>query len=559
MAGEASREPPRDPSADARRRHRRGRCVGAAIAIAAVACLLRGWRISWGLDGPPGHLGFPDEGLVWVPYIASFIPLSWHSFEQLNLNYPTLYGYAVGMTGAVLHGCGLFTPSAATLTLFHAGREPLLVARFASVAASLAAVALTGIGAARMYSASAALFAASLAAVVPFDVAYAHVASLESLLTALTVLAVLLAYGAARDGSALLAAAAGIAAGAATATKYTGLSLVVVVGAAAAEVGIRERSVAKAGRLLLAGGCGFAVGFSLACPPCVLHADRMMAALRNHWRVNTELYAGLHNAFRTPNVGWHGRPYVYELVASLPFVLGWPLYLLALYGVVVAMRRHELGDRVMLAMLVPYFVVIGRSTVVYPRYLLTILPLLVMLAGRALATMRSKRTRIAVWAVVWIYSAVFAASQVSRMSLRQQDDVAQWIAQSAAARHLPGPVRVGVPLMMLDYFRLSAPLAAAKLRAVDVQDGHWFDQSPEFFVLPEWYAIAIRRDMPDGEAGRDLDRLLSGAAPYDFGARWRSGYLQRAVYTALDPAFAGDLWQGEIGFSVYVRRDASGG
>jgi 4-amino-4-deoxy-L-arabinose transferase-like glycosyltransferase len=84
-----------------------------------------------------------------------------------------------------------------------------------------------------------------------------------------------------------------------------------------------------------------------------------------------------------PSLGWYGRPYLYELVASLPYALGWPLYALALVGVVVALWRHELADRVLLGALIPYFLVIGGSPTTFPRYLMPLFPGLVILAARA--------------------------------------------------------------------------------------------------------------------------------------------------------------------------------
>src|SRR5439155_1333903 len=72
------------------------------------------------------------------------------------------------------------------------------------------------------------------------------------------------------------------------------------------------------------------------------------------------------------------------LGAGLPFGLGWPLAVVALAGVVVALRRHELADRIVLAALLPYFLVIGSSRVTFSRYLLPLFPGLLLLAARAL-------------------------------------------------------------------------------------------------------------------------------------------------------------------------------
>ena len=225
----------------------------------------------------------------------------------------------------------------------------------------------------------------------------------------------------------------------------------------------------------------------------------------------------------------------------------------ALVGLAIAARRRALADRVVLAAVVPYFLVIGRAPVVYPRYLLPLVPPLVLSAARAAAELPWRRARAPVFVTVWLYSFALAASHVARFSLDQQEEVARWIAADAG-RHPARKVVVGAPKMPFDYFRLSAPVSAARLTYVELPDGHWFDDPPAYFVLPEWYEIAIRRDStPGSPEARDLDRLRSGS-DYVAVARWRSWYLQRDLYTALDPAFAGDLWQGEIGFTVYTRK-----
>src|SRR5262249_44278278 len=150
--------------------------------------------------------------------------------------------------------------------------------------------------------------------------------------------------------------------------------------------------------------------------------------------VNWSLYSSFHNTFLTPTVGWYARPYAYQLIASLPFALGWPLYALALGGVAVALRRRELGDRVLLAPMGPYFAMMGYSMLVFPRYLLPLLPPLAILAARAAAIVPARRLGALLVVGVFAYSLVFSASQVARFSLDQQRAVAEWIAATAQNR-----------------------------------------------------------------------------------------------------------------------------
>jgi hypothetical protein len=373
------------------------------------------------------------------------------------------------------------------------------------------------------------------------------------MLTATTSLAMLAAYCLASRGTMLLAVAAGGAAALAFTSKYPGLSLIVPVAWAVIERAWRADSLVSVINLSLGALGGFLLTVMVSCPPCVLHSDRMLGAM--------QLYQGLNwtpgvfpNNDLVPTLGWYGKPYLYEVVASLPYGLGWPLYGLALIGLVLAIRRFELADRIVLATIVPYFAVMGRSQVVFPKYFMPMYPGLVLLAVGALVSVRRRRVVGLVAAGVWLYSLVLTASQVARFSPTPQQEVASWIA-AATVREGRGPVRVGVPYLMLglDYYRVAGWVQRVGLTYVPVADGHWLDSQPDALVLPEWLEIAIRRDRPDSESAHELDRLQSGMAGYREAKRWRSWYLQRDFYTWLDPAFAGDLWQNAIGFVVYLR------
>jgi hypothetical protein len=108
---------------------------------------------------------------------------------------------------------------------------------------------------------------------------------------------------------------------------------------------------------------------------------------------------------------------------------------------------------------------------------------------------------------------------------------------------------------MENYFALREPLRRVGIRQRTAATGHWLDGRPEAFVLPEWRATSIRRDRKYASARHALARLESGRAGYREVGRWGSSYLQQGFYTWLDPAFATDLYMGEIGFRVYLRDD----
>lgn len=514
-----------------------------AAGIGTTAAGLRFWRLGWGL---PEQAGFPDELFSFNIYARAFLSLSCASFAQRTPLYPTFYGYLLGLATALAHALGLTTPG---LPNGAASPEVFVAGRTISALMGVATVGVVGVLGARMYSRPVGLAAAALTAVLPFHVLYTHLGTTDATLTACAAFTLAAAYAMARGQGTRVAAVAGAAAALAFATKYTGLAMSVAVGWAVLERAYRDGP--RRGVVLgLAALAGFAAAFALACPPCVFDTGRMLEGMRNLQWQTSDLAHGAINNHLSPTVGWYARPYLYQLVASLPFVLGWPLHLLAMAGVVVAVRRHDLADRMLLVSAGSYFLAIGASDVVFPRYLMPLFPALAILAARAAWRLPSRPLGGAVLAAVWAYSLVLSASQVARFSYDQQREVARWIRSAAGERK---GVRVGVPRLILDYFRLAKPLAEAGLVQIQLESGHWFDEPTDFLVLPEWYGTAIARDMPDQPIARDLERLRSGAAGYRRGPHWSSTYFQHAFYTRLDPAFATDLWQGEIGFTVYVR------
>jgi 4-amino-4-deoxy-L-arabinose transferase-like glycosyltransferase len=509
--------------------------------VLVVAAVFRFWRLGWGLEQA---MWFPDEH-VWAVRVQTFVPFGWQSFDAHLLVYPTLYGYVAGLATALRAAVGCI-PAATSLGEIDA----VFAARAVSAVASLAGVALVACVGRRIASPTIGLAAALFLAVTPLDALQVHYASSDPLLAALAVVVFALSLRVAARGSIGTAAAAGAAVGFATATKYTGLAFGTMVVWAILEHLWARRRPGLAALLLTSALVAAGAAALLGCPPCALHTDDLIKNVT--WmRHATAWGRGYLNNHLPPTLGWYGRPYAYQLVASLPWSLGWPLYLLALAGVIVAVVRHDRADRVLLAGIVPYFAVIGGYWTTFPRYLLPLVPALALLAARALPAARA-------WAAVVVvaiaaYGAILTGSQVARFSYGQQEAVAQWVA--GIARTESRPLVVGVPFFgVSDYFRVVAPFRRAGLRHVWMNDGEWLAKRADVLVIPEWYAIGLERDWPGSPGANELARLRSDGSGYVEAMRWpTSWYLQRPIDVRVDPAFAADLWQGEIGFRAYLR------
>ena len=516
----------------------------AAIAgVLVIAAALRFWRIGVGLDHGVVH---PDE-FDWFLRSAAFVPLSCSSFDlgPTLFFYPTLFGYAAGLATAIAHAAGIIVGDPFTVV-----PQIILIARSVAAFSGVLAVAIVGFAASRMYSPATGLMAMAFVALDPVALSQLRAyASVDVPLASCFALTVLAAYRLAVQGTTRAALVAGVLVGLSFATKYPGLASLVPVGLGVAEVYRRDRNLERAAILLGVVLLGLVAAVVVACPPCVLRSDAMLAGMARTGRALGEQ----HIFAIDPTLGWYARPYLYQVFASLPFSFGWPLYLVVLYGVMVAIRRHTLADRIVLAAVVPYLLVFGGSGAWMPRYILPVLSWMTVLAARGLTDLRLRHRRAAngLFLAVWAYSLVFATSLVAAETSLQQAEVAAWIAGHPPARAAAGahPIRVGFPHETGSYVALSSYLQGAGLAPVAGGKAHWFATRPDVFVLPTWDEVWIPRG-PASAAQRSLRRLQNGEAGYSEVARWTPWYLQRSLYTWLDPAF------GTKGFAVFVLDDA---
>jgi hypothetical protein len=511
--------------------------------VAAVAIGLRFWRLGWGLDQ---GLCFPDEQLFWGVWAARFVPLSWSSFTAEELPYPTLYRSLAGLATALASALGALEAEEPSQL------DGVWIARVVSAAAGVATALVVGLLARRLYGPRVGLAAAALWAALPLEVLQAHIASVDVVLALACAGTLFASCELARGNRLRDAALAGAAAGLAVAAKYTGVVMAAPVAWALAEAAWRDRSPPRLLARAAAALGGAAVAAFLACPSCALRPDLFFGAVQWFRFLDEYAFASMPNAHLAPSLGWYGRPWLYPLVASLPYALGWPVYLLALLGLATAVRARGMADRVLLAGLLPAFLVIGSANVTYPRYLLPLCPALLILAARfgADASLRRPRLRASALAAAWIYAALLAASQVARTSYDQQVELARWLASALGPRT---PKTVGVPEFVRVYYRICEPLRVAGLECVPIADDAWLAAPTDVIAVPRWYEIAMRRDQPGGPADAALAKIEAGETPYREVGRWRSGYLQQALYARLDPAFEVELTQGSAGFTVYAR------
>ncbi len=358
--------------------------------IGLLALALRLWGIRWGVPSADHAFSYhTDETLVLGSSLACH-PL-------LLLLDPKFYAY-----GCLVPNVNGFFLDIGTwsglLTQNHKLPPELLTCRVVTAlfgAATCPALFLAG---KRLYSDTAGLVAATLYAIAPLAVQHAHFATVDVHATFWATLC--LAFCA--DDHAAKAARysesrklklpgwlfwAGIFAGLAAAAKYNvGLVLLAPLVACllppspvlhGGESVASLRAKRFGGTLL-----GALIGFLAGCPAVFTNPGGIISGLLREAGVSRTdhggIFAGMPPAFLTHVLqsGW-------TLGLFLPFAIA--------VGLFMAIRRRSSSDYVLLAFVVPYYLMIGASTAMYSRYTLPLFPALLLLVG-ALAT--SKRSLI---------------------------------------------------------------------------------------------------------------------------------------------------------------------
>ena len=358
------------------------------LLIIVVALLLRVWGIGWALPNEGRWFSYhPDESVV--------VGVSQQLNPFLLLVEPGFYNYgslSLLLNSAVIHigqGVGLIS----------AGPAPGVPSAGALLAVRLLTAALGAatcgflFGAGRLlYGRTAGLVAALLYALAPLAVQHGHFATVD-------VPAVFWISGSLYFAARYLAGErctrdllwAGLWAGLAAATKYNA-GLVLLAGIVAwwlrlqVEKPIRGDSNKPPFQALFLLIGGAALGFLVGCPGVLLN----FAAFHRDFAAE---------AFHVSKQG-HGDVFVntppgfiYHIAFNLFWGLGWPLTIACLAGIAYALYRRRPGDLILLAFVLPYYLIIGLAVVKFARYTLPLFPPLLLFVGALIPPKTHKAAR----------------------------------------------------------------------------------------------------------------------------------------------------------------------
>jgi 4-amino-4-deoxy-L-arabinose transferase-like glycosyltransferase len=330
----------------------------------ALAAGVRFWGIAFGL---PDLDARPDETTVMNVAIGFFTgDLNPHFF-----NYPTLYAYCLFGLYACYYACGTLRGEFASISDLAASyaSDPtsfFLLDRALSAVAGTATVYLVYRIGSRLAGRRTGLIAGFFLALAHLHVRDSHFGVTDVAAALLITCSVLSTLRATDDWGARNWLAAGALAGLATATKYAG-ALLLLPAALAILFYSRHRRRTGPALLFLS---GLVVVFLIGCPFALLDAGRFasdLAAEAEHLQLGHRLILGR---------GWW-----YHLKYTLPIGLGRTLFLAALVGIPILMKRDWRKAAVFLAFPLAYYAVAGSGQTVFVRYMIPLVPFLCLTAA----------------------------------------------------------------------------------------------------------------------------------------------------------------------------------
>jgi hypothetical protein len=335
----------------------------------------------------------------------------------------------------VAHGAPVFSPDARLAERF--ATDPgtfYLIGRLCSIAYAVAAIPLLFLLGRRCFSTAVGLAAAALWAVLPLAVSYGRIVRTDSAGVVFALLALLLIVRLLERAMVRDYVLTGIVLGLGISSRYFLVTLVAPL-VVAGVLAIRRR-VPGASIRRIAVGVGSAVAtFAVTTPYFLLDWSTARVSLANEDTSNL----GHDGLSPIGNLRWY-------VGNAIPKSLTWPVALLALIGIVVAVRhRRDARRLVLLAGVATFVVAISMSELHWERWPLPILPVIVLFAVDGIAWLASVSSVLlgkpaissafAVAGVVVV--ALFPAKDVIRLNLRESRPSTRVVARRWIEANVP--------------------------------------------------------------------------------------------------------------------------
>lgn len=331
-----------------------------AIAVLSLAAILRACALTWGLPNQlHGYSYHPDEFLT---VGAAFNVFSNSTLNTHFYNYPTLYPYLCSFFQGIASASGFATD----FGLY-------LACRIVTVLMGTGTVAVVMFGISGLYGRKAGLISGLFIALSAIHVQHSHFATVDvpsTLLVAASLVSSLLFM---KKGAVKWIIWAGVFAGLAAGTKYNA-GLVVFAAIVAPFLCEQKLPLVKRAGLAVFASIYTVAAFIISTPAILLYSSEFMHGIDYELKHSSEGH-GLVFAGTGP-----GILYAFH---NLAWAVGIPMLILLIASVVYAVVNKRRDSLVILAFVIPYFVLMLMSQVRFVRYEIPLLPGFAIICGIA--------------------------------------------------------------------------------------------------------------------------------------------------------------------------------
>ncbi len=555
---------------------------------------LRAGNLGWGL--PTYHV--PDESqLLRRSELVTSCPPRWGAScidpptflgNWLFFVYPHSQLYFLNTT---LEAAGLAdsatSPDATRDERARIVADRILIGRWLTLSFGVATIFATFLTAAILFDGRTASVAALLLAVIPYHAAYSHIVNVDIPTALWTTCSLLFAALATRRSEFVLPfMAAGFFGGLAAATKYPGVLILSASATAVAlaattapttpsRVGLMDRAkkfLIRATTRSVAVAVGAVLGFALGCPHCVLQpanflrSQNMTQSIHKTALVGAEVAPSATLPAGATLATLKTNPQAsHEFIQTLAFLVSWPVLLLSVLGLGLAIRRK---NREILLLIVPLVSFVGFFALANhspPRYYLAVAPILAI-AAAFVVSKAPERTRTA--PIAWLstagtllFSTLMTISFVNNFTTDDRHELTEFIEDTTARRYGPimyqqrairPKVAILSPYLGYDAIKSIAPGRTTRYIQINPTPRAVIEHAPQYIVLSTPARVRYLRTTT---WNRDLVKQLdSGELGYNLAKTIPARFFGDILYGAddIDP-FAGWV-RGRIGFRLYEYR-----
>jgi hypothetical protein len=346
------------------------------LGIMVLSLGLECWAVTHDLPYP----GVDEPAFVGpAVHIASTGDLDPHWFGHPGSTtiYPLAGLYHVW--GAVAHGGPVVSSDPGLANRFAVSPGDFyLIGRLWSIAFAIAAIPLVFLLGRRCFSTAVGLAGAALWAVIPLAVSYGREVRTDSAGVFFALLSLLLIVRLFERASLRDHLVAGLAIGVGISSRYFLVTLLAAL-IAAGVIALRRHVPGASVRGIAAGVGAAVVAFVMTTPYFLLDWSAARASLANE----STSHVGHDGLSPIGNLRWY-------LGNAIPNVISWPVALLAVTGIVVAVvYRRDPRRLILLAASATFLVAISTSKLHWNRWPLPILPVIVLFAADGLAQLMS--------------------------------------------------------------------------------------------------------------------------------------------------------------------------